>query len=66
MGRTMTFIVRPFCLTSGSAERVINHGEIDGLLGPLTGAALANYQRGHDLYITSTIDQPTLSSLGMV
>jgi hypothetical protein len=41
------------------------HGEVDGLLGPLTRAALADYQRDHGLYTTSTIDQPTLQSLGL-
>ncbi len=41
------------------------HGEVDGLLGPLTRAAVADYQRDHGLYTTSTIDQPTLQSLGM-
>lgn len=40
-------------------------GEIDGLLGPLTRAALAAYQRDHGLYMTAAIDQPTLASLGM-
>src|SRR5438876_7811825 len=40
-------------------------GEVDGLLGPLTRAAVANFQRDHGLYITSAIDRPTLSSLGM-
>ena len=39
-------------------------GEVDGLLGPLTRAALANYQRDRGLYITSAIDQPTMESLG--
>lgn len=42
------------------------HGEVDGLLGPLTRAALASYQQSHGLYITSAIDEPTLASLGMV
>ena len=41
------------------------HGEVDGLLGPQTRAAVAGYQRDHGLYTTSTIDQPTLQSLGM-
>jgi hypothetical protein len=41
------------------------HGEVDGLLGPLTRAAIADYQRDHGLYTTSTIDEPTLQSLGM-
>jgi len=40
-------------------------GEVDGLLGPLTRAAVADYQRDHGLYVTSAIDRPTLSSLGM-
>jgi len=40
-------------------------GEVDGLLGPLTRAGLANYQRDHGLYTTAAIDEPTLSSLGM-
>jgi hypothetical protein len=40
-------------------------GEVDGLLGPQTRAAIADYQRDRGLYITSAIDQPTLESLGM-
>jgi hypothetical protein len=40
-------------------------GEVDGLLGPLTRGAIADYQRNHGLYTTSTIDEPTLQSLGM-
>jgi len=40
-------------------------GEVDGLLGPLTREAVAGYQRDHGLYETSSIDQPTLQSLGM-
>jgi putative peptidoglycan binding protein len=38
---------------------------VDGLLGPRTRAAVADYQRDHGLYVTSAIDQPTLQSLGM-
>jgi hypothetical protein len=41
------------------------HGGVDGLLGPQTRAAIADYQRDRGLYITSAIDQPTLESLGM-
>jgi putative peptidoglycan binding protein len=41
------------------------HGEVDGLIGPLTRGAIADYQRDHGLYTTSTIDQPTLHSLGI-
>jgi Putative peptidoglycan binding domain len=40
-------------------------GGVDGLLGPLTRGAIADYQRDHGLYTTSTIDEPTLQSLGM-
>jgi hypothetical protein len=40
-------------------------GEADGLLGPQTRAALANYQRNHGLYMTLAIDRPTLESLGI-
>ncbi len=41
------------------------NGEVDGLVGPLTRGAIADYQRDRGLYVTSTIDQPTLQSLGM-
>src|SRR6266700_549110 len=40
-------------------------GEVDGLLGPLTRAAVADYQRANGLVETAAIDQPTLESLGM-
>jgi hypothetical protein len=39
------------------------YGDVDGLIGPLTRAAIADYQRDHGLYVTSAIDQPTLQSL---
>jgi hypothetical protein len=39
-------------------------GEVDGLMGPLTRAALARYQADHGLYETAAIDQPTLEALG--
>ena len=41
------------------------HGDVDGLIGPLTRGAIADYQRDHGLYVTSAIDEPTLQSLGM-
>ena len=41
------------------------HGDVDGLVGPLTRAAIADYQRDHGLYETAAIDRPTLESLGM-
>lgn len=40
-------------------------GEIDGVLGPQTRAAIASYQQDHGLYTTSAIDEPTLDSLGL-
>ena len=38
---------------------------VDGQMGPMTRAAIANYQRDSGLAITSAIDQPTLNSLGL-
>jgi Putative peptidoglycan binding domain len=46
-------------------EQGYYHGEVDGLIGPLTREAIANYQRDHGLYETAAIDEPTLESLGM-
>jgi peptidoglycan hydrolase-like protein with peptidoglycan-binding domain len=45
---------------------VYYHGPINGILGPLTRVAIADYQRDHGLYITSAIDEATLASLEMV
>jgi hypothetical protein len=39
---------------------------IDGKMGPLTQSAIARYQRDHRMSITSGIDQPTLTSLGIL
>ena len=41
------------------------NGPINGLLDYATRTAIANYQRDHGLYATSTIDEPTLAALGM-
>jgi hypothetical protein len=38
---------------------------VDGLIGPATREALANYQQDHGLPVTSAIDGPTLESLGL-
>jgi len=38
---------------------------VDGEMGPMTRAAIANYQRDTGLAITSAIDGPTLGSLGL-
>ncbi|MFN2622488.1 MAG: peptidoglycan-binding protein [Chthoniobacterales bacterium] len=46
-------------------EQGYYHGEVDGLMGPLTREALAGFQRDHGLITTAALDQPTLSSLGL-
>jgi hypothetical protein len=61
---------RPFDQVVADVQAVLQEqgfyrGEVDGLLGPLTRQALAEYQSSHGLYATETIDQPTLSSLGL-
>jgi hypothetical protein len=46
-------------------EQGYYHGEVDGLVGPLTQEALAAYQSAQGLEATAAIDQPTLESLGI-
>lgn len=46
-------------------EQGYYHGEVDGLVGPLTQEALAEYQRAQGLEPTAAIDEPTLESLGL-
>jgi hypothetical protein len=46
-------------------EQGLYQGEVDGLLGPQTRAAIADYQSANGLTETAAIDQPTLESLGM-
>ena len=41
------------------------HGPIDGILGPDTRAAIADYQADHGLAVTAAIDEPTVESLGL-
>jgi hypothetical protein len=41
-------------------------GPIDGILGPDTRAAIAEYQADHGLAVTAAIDEPTVASLGLV
>jgi hypothetical protein len=40
-------------------------GPIDGILGPMTRQAIAAFQADHGLAITSTVDEPTLATLGL-
>lgn len=47
-------------------EQGYYEGEIDGVLGPLTRAAIAAYQADQGIYVTAAIDEPTLESLGMI
>ena len=46
-------------------EQGYYHGDVDGLMGPLTRDALAGFQRDHGLITTAALDEPTLSSLGL-
>jgi hypothetical protein len=46
-------------------EQGYYRGEVDGLMGPLTRQALADFQKDHGLISTAALDQPTLSSLGL-
>jgi Putative peptidoglycan binding domain len=41
-------------------------GPIDGVLGPQTREAIAEFQADHGLAVTSAIDEPTLNTLGLV
>ncbi len=41
-------------------------GPVDGILGPMTRQAIAAFQADHGLAITSSVDEPTLESLGLV
>jgi len=46
-------------------EQGYYQGEVDGLMGPQTRQALADFQRDHGLITTAALDEPTLSSLGL-
>jgi Putative peptidoglycan binding domain len=41
-------------------------GPIDGVLGPMTREAIANFQADNGLAVTSAIDEPTLAAMGLV
>ena len=40
-------------------------GPVDGVLGPMTRQGIAAFQADHGLAVTSAVDRPTLSSLGL-
>jgi len=46
-------------------EQGYYQGDVDGLMGPQTRQALADFQRDHGLITTAALDQPTLASLGL-
>jgi hypothetical protein len=50
---------------SALQEQGFYQGEIDGVLGAQTRAALAEYQSAQGLEPTGAIDEPTMESLGM-
>jgi hypothetical protein len=50
---------------SALQEQGYYQGEIDGILGPQTRAALAEYQSAQGLEATGAVDEPTLETLGM-
>jgi hypothetical protein len=41
------------------------NGPIDGVLGPMTRQAIAAFQADHGLAVTSTVDEPTMATLGL-
>lgn len=41
-------------------------GAVDGLLGPETRQAIADYQADNGLAVTAAVDEPTLETLGLV
>ena len=50
---------------SALQEQGYYQGDIDGVLGPQTRAALAEYQSAQGLEPTGAVDEPTLETLGM-
>ena len=40
-------------------------GPVDGVLGPMTRQAIAAFQADHGLAVTSTVDEPTMATLGL-
>ena len=50
---------------SALQEQGYYQGDIDGILGPQTRAALAEYQSAQGLEPTGAVDEPTLELLGM-
>lgn len=50
---------------SALQEQGYYNGEIDGVLGPQTRAALAEYQSAQGIEPTGLVDEPTLETLGL-
>jgi len=47
------------------AKRGYYHGDVDGVIGPMSQDAIARYQANHGLAVTGAIDAGLLSSLGL-
>jgi len=47
------------------AKRGYYHGDVDGVIGPMSQDAIARYQANHGLAVTGVIDGGLLSSLGI-
>jgi peptidoglycan hydrolase-like protein with peptidoglycan-binding domain len=47
-------------------NEVYYSGPIEGILGPDTQAAMADYHADHGHAVTAAIDEPTVESLGLV
>lgn len=41
------------------------NGDVDGIIGPLSRQAIANYQSDQGLPVSGDIDEPLLESLGL-
>ncbi len=42
------------------------HGQLDGQMGTATRAAIGDFQREHELEVTSAVDEPTINLLGLI
>jgi len=47
------------------AKRGYYHGDVDGVIGPMSQDAIARYQANHGLAVTGVIDGGLLNSLGI-
>jgi len=73
-GPSYTYSNRDYGYASNSTVRDVQrklgdlgyyNGYADGVLGPVTHNAIANYQRDHGMAVTGRINNPLLASLGL-